>query len=231
MKKYRLEFHLHTNYSYDAVITIEDLVKARDEGKFDIVCITDHDTAEGALEIKGKNLFPVIAGEEITSADGHLIGLFLKETIPPNLPAEETIARIKDQGGLVYSPHPFDFRNLGLGKKIYSLASQVDIIEAFNGAGDFFCRNHRAKKFADDYHLPGVAGSDAHFPDEIGTCTTLVQAQCIDDIMTPKGLLSSLDDCDVDAQYHSIFKHAVEQVILSIKNRGWRVVKQGFRFK
>ncbi len=70
--------------------------------------MTDHDTIEGALRLKELSDLPVIVGEEIMTAQGELIGLFLREPVPPGMSAVETVEAIRGQGGLVYLPHPKD---------------------------------------------------------------------------------------------------------------------------
>ncbi|HEV3312657.1 MAG TPA: histidinol-phosphatase, partial [Chloroflexota bacterium] len=72
------------------------------------LALTDHDELVGALELKKRAPFFVIPGEEIKTAHGEIIGLFLQEWIPPKLSPLETIERIREQAGIVYVPHPFD---------------------------------------------------------------------------------------------------------------------------
>src|SRR5260370_24099974 len=82
----RVELHCHTVYSHDGHIEFDGLVRAA-KGKLDVVCITDHDTIEGAREFqkssKARNAhFEVVIGEERTLADGsHVIGLFLQHSL------------------------------------------------------------------------------------------------------------------------------------------------------
>jgi len=114
--------------------------------------------------------FKVIVGEEILTPNGEIMGLFLKETIPSGISVEEAISKIKAQGGLVCLPHPFDpLRGLRMDKNsLAKLAEQSDIIEVFNARGPFSGPVKKAKGLALKYNLPGSAGSDAHYPFEIG---------------------------------------------------------------
>jgi len=102
-----LDLHNHTHHSYDAQIQAADYERAHAAGLVDVVAITDHNTITGALELRERASFPVIVGQEIDTADGELIGLFLEEPVPAGLPAIETAERIRAQGGLVYLQHPF----------------------------------------------------------------------------------------------------------------------------
>ena len=114
--------------------------------------------------------FKVVVGEEILTPNGEIMGLFLKETIPSGISVEEAVAKIKAQGGLVSIPHPFDpLRGLKLDKdQMEKLAGQIDLIEVFNARGPFRGPVAKAKAIAQKYNLHGAAGSDAHYPFEIG---------------------------------------------------------------
>jgi predicted metal-dependent phosphoesterase TrpH len=132
------------------------------------VAITDHeriDGAQAAQKVAPPDL-TVIVGEEVRTTQCDLIGLFLDEAVPAGLTAADTARRIRDQGGLVGLPHPYDrFRASGgerlLEDELDELLGLVDYIEVFNarliGSG-----NHRAAELAARRSLPGVAVSDAH---------------------------------------------------------------------
>jgi len=118
--------------------------------------------------------FTVIVGEEVLSTGGEIIGYFLSEEIPRRLSPEETIERIKDQGGLVCIPHPFDrFRTRShlRTEVLENLVSRIDLIEVFNSRTLLLRDSEQALQFARSHGLPGVAGSDAHVLEEIGRCT------------------------------------------------------------
>jgi predicted metal-dependent phosphoesterase TrpH len=138
----------------------------------DCVAIADHGTIEGAIEIKKIAPFRVIVAEEILTPQGEIMGLFLKETIPSNLSVTETVAAIKEQGGLVCIPHPFDpIRNSSLDNDILTkLAAegQIDIIEVINSRYLLQRSVEQSRKFALKYNLVQSAGSDAHTVPEIG---------------------------------------------------------------
>jgi len=167
-----MDMHTHSEYSPDSRTPLAAQAAALTAAKIDVVCATDHNTIEGALRLR--ELAPeglrVIVGEEVSTRDGEIIGLFLEKPIPRDLSGEETIARIKDQGGIVSVPHPFS-RN-----RIYHLRrdaldrlwEQIDCIEIFNAREAFSADNRRAEAFAKERSIPGAVGSDAHRVSEIG---------------------------------------------------------------
>src|SRR6185437_7604547 len=82
-----LDLHNHTHHSYDAQIRPADYQRAHAAGLVDVLAITHHNTIAGALELRERASFPVIVGQEIDTADGELIGLFLEEPVAAGLPA------------------------------------------------------------------------------------------------------------------------------------------------
>lgn len=132
------------------------------------VFLTDHDTIDGALKLQATGT-RVVAGEEVATKQGELIGLFLTEAISPDLSAKEAVKRIKDQGGLVYLEHPYDSSRRHLTEEaIESLADLIDIVEVFNGRSDEKA-NRRAKELCATLGAAPGAGSDAHTTSEIGS--------------------------------------------------------------
>jgi predicted metal-dependent phosphoesterase TrpH len=166
----KVDLHVHTKYSGDCMFQLENLISACKKMGINCVAITDHDTIEGALKFREIAPFKVIIGEEIRTRDGEINGLFLNKEIPPGLSAEETIERIKLQGGLVYIPHPYSFfrREAMYIRKLNEIYSDVDIIECYNGRNFLFFENKRAIKFASEKNIIMGAGSDSHHQAEIG---------------------------------------------------------------
>ena len=168
----KADFHIHSKYSVnrDCKMSLEEIIDRCQKMGINCVAVTDHGTAEGAIEMQKIAPFKVIVGEEILTPDGEIIGLFLKETIPSGISVEEAVAKIKAQGVLVSIPHPFDpLRGLRLDKdNMAKLAAQLDMIEVFNARGPFTGPVAKAKALALKYDLPGTAGSDSHYPFEIG---------------------------------------------------------------
>lgn len=163
--------HTHCDASPDSRTPVGEQARAIRAAGLDAVCATDHNTIEGALRLQEVATgFRVIVGEEIRSRDGELIGLFLDRVIPADLSAEETISRIKDQGGLVVVPHPFSPTrpNPLLHLVLDRLWPTIDALEVLNGRREFPADNAKAATYARERGIPGTAGSDAHRASEIG---------------------------------------------------------------
>jgi predicted metal-dependent phosphoesterase TrpH len=167
----KVDMHTHSEYSPDSRTPLAEQAKAVRGAGIDVVCATDHNTIAGALRLREMaDGFRVIVGEEVSTRDGELLGLFLEREIPRDLSGEETIARIRDQGGIVVVPHPFSrnrryhFRRDALDR----VWPTVDAIEVFNAREAFAGDNRRAAAYAAERDLAGAAGSDAHRPAEVG---------------------------------------------------------------
>ncbi|KTB48486.1 PHP-associated domain-containing protein [Dehalogenimonas alkenigignens] len=175
----KVDLHIHTRYSMDASTTIEELTARCNEVGLGAIAITDHGTTEGALEFKKLSPIPIIVGEEILTDRGEIIGLFLTETIPSGQSVEATIKSIRDQGGLVCIPHPFDsLRGSALDPRITDQlveSGQIDILEVLNARIVLPSFVNKARDFAARYGLAQSAGSDAHSPDELGKAYVLMQ--------------------------------------------------------
>jgi predicted metal-dependent phosphoesterase TrpH len=168
----KADLHVHTRYSEDSISPPEKIVEHCLKVGINCLAITDHNEISGAFEVKRTAPFKVIIGEEILTNQGEIIGYFLTEKIPPRLSPEETVARIKAQGGLVCIPHPYDV--LRSGTKIHTQALEeilpdTDIIEVFNSKTMLLRYSKRALELAQQHGLPGTAGSDAHIVREIGS--------------------------------------------------------------
>ncbi len=189
MPTLRIDLHTHTFYSPDALTSLTEFVNACQTKGINCVAITEHNTIRGALAMLEVCPFKVIVGEEIRTADGEIIGLFLKEEVPPRLSAEETVRLIKEQGALVSIPHPFDrLRRKSLGETaLLRIVDQVDVIETFNARIMFAADNERARHFAQGHGLLEAAVSDAHTPAELGSSYTEVP-----DFDGPEAFLQSL---------------------------------------
>ncbi|SMP38296.1 Predicted metal-dependent phosphoesterase TrpH, contains PHP domain [Desulfonatronum zhilinae] len=167
----RCAFHIHTIYSDDGLIRLEGL---RDQAKnlgITTLCVTDHNSIEGALRFQ--NQFPelqTVVGEEIYTKQGEVIGLFLREFIPPGLRVVDTVQAIRSQGGLVCLPHPCDERRPSTLKRevLAEIASEIDIVEVFNSRTFSQEYNQKAQVLCDQTGRVPVWGSDAHYPEEVG---------------------------------------------------------------
>jgi predicted metal-dependent phosphoesterase TrpH len=199
MGRVRVDCHLHTAASGDAVTTIDELGARAEQLGLDVVCITDHNVTSAAVAAAERDIGArVIIGEEVRTPAGDIIGLFLTERIPYVLPLAQVVSLIRGQGGLVYLPHPFDPGRSSLGEAAVRLceAGDADIIEAFNAKVEDQARNDRAAQLARRYGLPAGAGSDAHDPDGVGAAYLEMP-----DFDGPSGFLTSLRDAVITGEY------------------------------
>ncbi|HOG45889.1 MAG TPA: PHP domain-containing protein [Anaerolineae bacterium] len=166
----RVDLHTHTHHSPDSLMAPPAIIAAALRHGLDAVAVTDHNSIEGALQVRAAAPFPVIVGEEVKTTEGEIIGLFLQRPIPPRLSPEETIAAIHEQGGLAYVPHPLDrWRGEAMGRRVLErIIAQVDAIEVFNARTLAARDNALARQIAEAHGLPMGAGSDAHTTYEIG---------------------------------------------------------------
>ena len=169
-KLLKADFHIHTAYSMDCNMSLEEIISRCQETGINCIAIADHDSVEGALKMQSLAPFPVIVAEEILTPHGEIMGMFVKERIPSGISIEQAISRIRAQGALVCLPHPFAaFRGIKLdNERLEELAEQIDIIEVFNARSPFLRDSTKAQAFAKKYDIPGIAGSDAHTLNEIG---------------------------------------------------------------
>ncbi|HSJ07145.1 MAG TPA: PHP domain-containing protein [Longimicrobiales bacterium] len=165
----RIDMHVHTRGSFDCLNDPDAVIRrARDCG-LDRICITDHNEIDVALMLQSAYPDFVIAGEEVKTAERvDIIGLFLRERIPKGTPARQTCLMIREQGGLVYVPHPFAGGKGGGGRILGDIADLVDAVEGFNARIHSAALNEKAVEWARARDLPVGAGSDAHTLQEIG---------------------------------------------------------------
>jgi hypothetical protein len=171
----KIDLHVHTCYSYDSLITPEELVFYAKKCGLDGVAIADHDRIDGALKIAKETDFPIIPGIEVSSLNGHVVGLNLQEPIPKKLSVSETVDKIHEKGGLAVACHPVAFMKGSVGKNANARFDAVEVINA--SAIPFgYCVKH-GEKIASRLGIARVAGSDAHYGPEIGCAYTLVKAE------------------------------------------------------
>ena len=169
-----VDLHMHTDWSHDCSTTASDLLDHADAIGLGGIAITDHNVFGGALEaveLARNRRLVVIPGEEVKTDDqGEVIGLFLREEIPRGMSFSETVGAIREQGGIVYLPHPFDrLHAIPDPETLHRHVHEIDVLEVFNARllRDSF--NDEALRFARKYRLLQGAGSDAHVLQGVGT--------------------------------------------------------------
>jgi predicted metal-dependent phosphoesterase TrpH len=159
-------------WSGDSTTTPDELHQAVAESGLDVLCITDHNAIKGAKELTGALPCRVIVGEELRTHAGEIIGLFLSERVPSGTPPAAAAAAIREQGGIVYVPHPFDPMRRNLAEPALDelvAAGLVDAVEVLNAKTSLASLNARAAEYAAHHGLAAGAGSDAHVPDALGS--------------------------------------------------------------
>ena len=216
----RADLHTHTYFSRDALTSPERYVQACQKRGINCVAVTEHDNIAGALAVEKVAPFTVIMGEEVRTAEGEIIGLFLHEQVPGGLSPEETVRRIKEQGGLVVVPHPFDgFRGHLHEQSLQRILPQVDAIEVFNARVVSRGDNERAARLAAERGLPASAGSDAHSAWELGR--TYVE---MPEFQGPCEFLEALRRGRVVGRTSSPLVHLFSRWAAIRRRLGWRPV-------
>jgi len=171
----KIDLHTHSSASPDGGIKAKQYRKLLETKKLDYIAVTDHNNVDFALELQKELGDKIIIGEEIMTTQGELIGLFLTERVKPGMSALQTAKTIHEQGGLVYVPHPFETVRHGLQiETLDEIASQVDIIEAYNGRAVLQNKTTVAIAWAQNHGKQIFASSDAHGVRGIGhTYTTI----------------------------------------------------------
>lgn len=165
----RVDMHVHTHASFDCRSDPAAVLERALERGLDRICITDHNEIRAGVELARRHPDRVIVGEEVKTAERvDIIGLYLTEAIPKGTPARETCERIRDQGGIVYVPHPFVGGKGGGGRLLREIEDLVQVVEGFNARIHSQSLNRRAQAWAEERGLPQGGGSDAHTLGEVG---------------------------------------------------------------
>jgi predicted metal-dependent phosphoesterase TrpH len=202
--RWNIDLHSHTLWSKDCLTQFETIIRLCEKRGMDKIAITDHNTASGALELHKLAPDRIIVGEEIMTTQGEILAYFLQESVPAGLTPQETIRRLRDQGAVISVSHPFDRLRKGawLEADLLKIIEYVDAIEVFNARCMFPQDNVKAQAFADQHHLNGTAGSDAHTAMEYGRAMTSVLP-----FNTPDEFRANLPQAEYVRRLSPIFVH------------------------
>lgn len=166
------DLHIHSEFSKDCTSSVESIIATAREIGLGAIAIADHNEIKGAF--RARDLAEgdpfVIVAEEVKTSEGEVIGLFLQEAVPRGLSFDQTVSLIKEQGGLVYVPHPFDaLRTTPSYRTLVDNLHRIDVIEIYNAKVALSSFNLSAERFAAKYNIVAGAGSDAHVLQALGT--------------------------------------------------------------
>jgi predicted metal-dependent phosphoesterase TrpH len=177
----KADLHIHTTFS-DGMATVPAVLEAANRAGLDLIAITDHDRVDSGLY--GRDLGPrygvgVIPGCEISTADGHLLALFVERPVRPGLPLEETVLRVGNQGGLCVAAHPTARWVHSLGsRRIMEALADPDVaevlvgLEVYNFGLPVLTQNRSALELSEATGLARLANTDSHLLWTIGLCAT-----------------------------------------------------------
>jgi predicted metal-dependent phosphoesterase TrpH len=191
----KADLHIHTREGdgLDTVEQIFDHVESRTD--LDVIAVTEHDSLETALRARdlwARRLrgFDLIPGVEVTTLQGHIVALYLEEPVESLRPIEDTLDAVHRQDGVCFIPHPMSWFTRSIGHGTMRRVSRrrqaglwFDGIELANlspPTQPFLARARRLNK--EQYGLPVVGASDAHFVQAIGSAYTSFQGSTADEL-------------------------------------------------
>jgi predicted metal-dependent phosphoesterase TrpH len=222
----RVDLHSHTMFSGDSTTTLDEVEAAIGETGIDVLCVTDHNAVRGAEQLAERGACRIVVGEELRTHAGEIIGLFLTERIPFGTSPPDAARAIREQGGVVYVPHPFDpLRNNMAAPALDELvaAGMVDALEVFNAKTSLQSLNRRAAEYAATHGLAPGAGSDAHVP--LGLGAAFVE---MPDFDSPAGFLDSLRAGRVVGHHWDRARPWSSRIVPSLEHGGSRRVSRRF---
>lgn len=200
---YKIDLHTHSIISHDGGISRDQYANLLEKEILDVIAITDHNETKFALEMVKKFGEKIIAGEEISTKEGEMIGLFLQRTVPGNLTALETAKLIHEQGGVVYIPHPFETSRQGLQIDVLqTIMLHIDIIEVFNARGKWRGRSTQTLALAQKNNKTMAAASDSHCHMGMGSSYSIIS-----EIPTNKTLINLLAKGELHRQFAPAFTY------------------------
>ncbi|MGD2121101.1 MAG: PHP domain-containing protein [Gemmatimonadota bacterium] len=165
----KVDLHNHTRGSFDCLSDPDALLATARARGIHRLALTDHNRLGVALEMHEKYPDEVIPGEEVKTREGFdLIGLFIQREIPKGARARDVCDAVREEGGILYLPHPYAPGKGGGGELAEEFAPLVDVVEVFNARLHPGRLNGPAAALAERHGKLEGAGSDAHTLREVG---------------------------------------------------------------
>ncbi len=234
----KADLHIHTRLSDGGPTpgqVIEHVLRRTD---LNVIAITDHNRIDGGLrarDLAARHDLHVVVGEEVATADGHVLALYIDEPVTSGLPIEDTIAEIHAQGGLAIAAHPFNIISsslLGRHSRHWTegglIALQLDALETLNGSLVDHVANARAAFVAKTLGFTAIGSSDAHHLSVIGRAHTRFPGTTGEDLR--RAILTGAAQPDGQAwrlrQYLSwvsgcFIPRTIRRVYGAARNYGW----------
>ena len=172
------DLHVHTNYSKDGESSVEEILRQAEKDGLDAIAITDHDSVDGAKKaLTFASPVLVIPGIEVSTKQGHLLVLGVKEIIPAGLDVVATVNIARRMGAIAILPHPYHVWRHGVARRKKAGMHIVDAVEAFNSRYIVGSANQKAARIAKRLGKPCVGGSDAHNAKFVGFGRTYIDAE------------------------------------------------------
>lgn len=170
---WKVELHSHTIYSHDSLTRLERIQEICHQRGIDKIAITDHNRAQGALQMARTYPMLVIPGIEVMTTGGELLAWFIRDEVPAGLSPQETIRLLRAQDAAIGVAHPFDRYRKGAWTQadLDAIVDQIDVIEVFNARCLHSEDNAKARAYAQQHQKLMSSGSDAHVEREYGRAT------------------------------------------------------------
>ncbi|MHA2097617.1 MAG: PHP domain-containing protein [Candidatus Kariarchaeaceae archaeon] len=185
----KADLHLHSEYSWDSKVPIDNYVKLAEQRGFGAISIADHNNTESHDIIKNmqeSTKVILIPGQEISTLEGHLLIYGWLPTIDRDLSMKETINQARTKAGTnrIYciAAHPFDSFRGGKGNIVFN--SDIDGIEVLNASALLGIFNSRARKSSKQMDMIKMGNSDSHRISEFGTAwTEISDSETVDEVL------------------------------------------------
>lgn len=169
----KLDLHVHTDKSFDSPSSLSTMLEAACSKGLSGIAVTDHNVAYLA-ENEETDLI-IIPACEYTTTEGHMLVYFLTEKLTADLkkdkrgrfPFEEICKRAHAQNALVFMAHPYS-PPIERSEEIFAAVDGIEIYNARIEHSSVKTPNLRAQEKCRKLGKSFSAGSDAHFPEEVG---------------------------------------------------------------